>query len=82
MACKICSSYAINHGHHGRDGTEPNLCDVCYWREKAKRLLEREKGLREAGNAVLTTWSCGGKSMHPSMNKLQALLAGQDKEGA
>lgn len=31
--CK-CGSYAINHHLHGRDGSEPDLCDVCYWREK------------------------------------------------
>ena len=34
MQCKICGSYAINHHLHGRDGTEPDLCDVCYWRKK------------------------------------------------
>ena len=33
MKCE-CGSYAINHGSHGRDGSSPNLCDVCYWRDK------------------------------------------------
>lgn len=32
--CK-CGSYAINHHLHGRDGSRPDLCDVCYWRDKA-----------------------------------------------
>lgn len=37
--CKRCSSYAINHNSHGRDGSEPELCDVCYWRKKAEKNL-------------------------------------------
>ena len=36
MKCK-CGSYAINHNLHGRDGSEPELCDVCYWRKKAAK---------------------------------------------
>lgn len=32
MRCRECSSYAINHHFHGRDGSDPDLCDVCYWR--------------------------------------------------
>lgn len=41
--CK-CGSYAINHHMHGRDGSDPDLCDVCYWRKKYERnaqLLEK-----------------------------------------
>lgn len=34
MRCKECGSYAINHSHHGRDGTRPDLCDVCFWRAR------------------------------------------------
>ena len=37
MACNRCGSWAINHGHHGRDGSEPNLCDVCYWRQRCEQ---------------------------------------------
>ena len=33
--CKKCGSFAINHGIHGRDGSDPGLCDVCYWRKRA-----------------------------------------------
>jgi hypothetical protein len=29
--CERCGSYAINHHCHGRDGSDPDLCDVCYW---------------------------------------------------
>lgn len=35
-ACK-CGSYAINHNCHGRDGSDDDLCDVCYWRKRAEQ---------------------------------------------
>ena len=34
--CKRCGSYAINHHQHGRDGSDPDLCDVCYWRKRTE----------------------------------------------
>lgn len=34
-ACKNCGSYAINNHLHGRDGSKRDLCDVCFWRDKA-----------------------------------------------
>lgn len=43
MRCKRCGSYAINHNLHGRDGSGKDLCDVCYWREKAEGSLSIEK---------------------------------------
>ena len=33
ISCKRC---AINIHSHGRDGTEKELCDVCYWRQLAE----------------------------------------------
>ena len=36
--CNQCGSYAINHHHHGRDGSDPDLCDVCYWHTRHARL--------------------------------------------
>jgi hypothetical protein len=36
MSCKRCGSYAINPHLHGRDDSRPDLCDVCYWRDKAE----------------------------------------------
>ena len=33
--CKVCGSYAINPQMHGRDKTDLDLCDVCYWRKRA-----------------------------------------------
>lgn len=35
MKCVECGSYAINHQLHGRDGSDLDLCDVCYWRKRA-----------------------------------------------
>lgn len=54
--CKNCGSYAINHKHHGRDGSDPDLCDVCYWRERA--LMTNEKVRRYDWLVVNNTkWS-------------------------
>jgi len=36
--CKQCNSHAINHHRHGRDGTDGDLCDVCYWQKRAKSI--------------------------------------------
>ena len=36
--CKECGSYAINPGRRGRDDSDLDLCDVCYWRVRAERL--------------------------------------------
>ena len=33
--CKVCKSHAINHRCHGRDGSDDDLCDVCYWRKRS-----------------------------------------------
>lgn len=37
--CK-CGSFAINHHLHGRDGSMPDRCDVCYWREHHAELCK------------------------------------------
>lgn len=36
MRCKRCFSYAINPHMNGRDKTDLDLCDVCYWRKRAE----------------------------------------------
>lgn len=36
--CKRCKSFAINPDMHGRDNTDLDLCDVCYWRKRAEDL--------------------------------------------
>lgn len=62
MTCKICGSRAINHSQHGRDGTDQDLCDVCYWRgrnddrvEEIVRLRAEIGGLR---NRIKALESC------------------------
>lgn len=38
--CRICHSYAINPHLHGRDpAADLDLCDVCYWRERAQAVV-------------------------------------------
>ena len=34
-ACKECGSMAINHHLYSRDGSDPDLCDVDYWKKRA-----------------------------------------------
>lgn len=41
--CKECGSYAINHCSHGRDGSDVDLCDVCYWRKRAASIQQAEE---------------------------------------
>jgi hypothetical protein len=47
MKCIKCSSYAVNHHCHGRDGTDPDLCDVCFWRKRANRKPLTDEELAE-----------------------------------
>lgn len=42
--CKRCYSYAVNHHCHGRDGSDPDLCDVCYWRTRAELAKDLAEG--------------------------------------
>jgi len=41
--CIRCRSHAINHHRHGRDGSDPDLCDVCYWRKRADDAADIER---------------------------------------
>ena len=56
--CKTpgCGSYAINHNCHGRDGSDGDLCDVCYWRKREKtnqgRITQLEAALVVARGAL------------------------------
>lgn len=47
MQCE-CGSHAINHNCHGRDGSDPDLCDVCYWRKRAGVAVTELKSLSAA----------------------------------
>lgn len=66
--CQICKSYAINHDSHGRDGTDENLCDVCYWRKRAQPALAdiEQYRMQMAGisTAAYGYWK-KGDSIHP-----------------
>ncbi len=67
MKCIKCSSYAVNHHLHGRDGTDPDLCDVCFWRKRAQRtwvgLTNEDKCTVELAQAeVEPDWIDGYKS--------------------
>jgi len=35
MKCE-CGSFAINPNMNGRDDSDLDLCDVCYWKKRAK----------------------------------------------
>lgn len=51
MSCIRCGSSAINHHSRGRDGSDGDLCDVCYWRKRAesnKEDAERDSMERDA----------------------------------
>ena len=43
LKCKLCGSYAVNPGHHGRPdydaGVDHDLCDVCYWKTRYEAIL-------------------------------------------
>ena len=44
--CKRCGSpqdKVPQRQSHGRDGTKPDLCDVCFWREKYEDLLVQSR---------------------------------------
>lgn len=54
MCCEKCGSRAINHDLHGRDGSDPDLCDVCYWRKRAVPKLQPIKNVkRNTGGYIL-----------------------------
>jgi len=56
MKCSRCGSYAINHNSHGRDGSDPDLCDVCYWRKRADGNEELRWRLSDWQDSFTTAW--------------------------
>ena len=51
--CTECGSCAINHHCHGRDGSDPELCDVCYWRVRATDHATLEAECARLKNSLL-----------------------------
>lgn len=47
--CARCRGFAINLNDHGRDGGDPDLCDVCYWRNRADRFDQLVEMARAQG---------------------------------
>lgn len=54
-ACKRCGSHAINPHLHGRDTSDIDLCDVCYWRRRAEtgEMNETEDMLEAKNEAAI-----------------------------
>ena len=69
--CNQCGSYAINHHHHGRDGSDPDLCDVCYWHTRHDQL---EVELAEVKDSMAYRTSLIGRT-EKERNDLKAELA-------
>ena len=63
--CRECGSPEINHNLHSRDGSEPELCDVCFWRSKA---LKYKHIIQETSQQIMNL-----------MNKLQQSIKGISK---
>lgn len=63
--CTECGSYAINHHCHGRDGSDQELCDVCYWRVRAtdyatlEAECERLRAQVSALQPLANSWQSG-----------------------
>lgn len=73
--CNQCGSYAINHHHHGRDGSDPDLCDVCYWHTRHDQ-LQAELAALKAKAAVPEIVPQWGKSLSHCWPKCEASKEG------
>ena len=70
-SCIRCRSYAINPRLHGRDDTDLDLCDVCYWRARAEsndtlraQLEAAEAEWREKFEARTIDWSEASNALY------------------
>jgi hypothetical protein len=61
--CTRCQSYDINPNQKGRDNTRLDLCDVCYWRDRAETAEKRP----ERGQLALDVYMrvCVAMDSHP-----------------
>lgn len=53
--CRNCGSYAINHSLHGRDGSDEEFCDVCFWRKRAETQQAEIERLKKRNNELFYT---------------------------
>ena len=42
-----CGSFAINPNRHGRDVHNTDLCDVCYWKDRAEKVEQQAARYRK-----------------------------------
>jgi hypothetical protein len=72
MKCR-CGSYGINPHLHGRDGSRNDLCDVCYWRNKANTAIEENQKIRDISPKILEVIESGSCSSDCSIEFFQAI---------
>jgi hypothetical protein len=85
-----CGSYAINHHCHGRDGSDPDLCDVCYWRKRAGALegdrlpcsVLLEPGVRFGKGVPVSTLLLGIRNRQEYEKQQESLTPSQRKQQA
>jgi len=86
--CKTpgCGSHAVNPHLHGREpGADLDLCDICYWRTRAEKLLEErdiEAGLAEQFRKALYVIADGDAQTWPgcSSRRVAALALGRAED--
>lgn len=76
--CKRCGSYAINHTCHGRDGSDGDLCDVCYWRKRAELAAQSVAAAMAVGQACieLSEAKASLASAHAAFSRIVLMLVG------
>lgn len=65
-----CGSYAINPGQSGRDHSDLNLCDVCYWRKRAPATWPNPRPAQQFADPD----ECNGRSDSDRYTELRKLV--------
>ena len=73
--CKVCGSFAINHHLHGRDGSDDELCDVCFWVKRAKSHDELVQMNQDLLNALESIENDAGQVPKFMWDMIQATIA-------